>query len=368
MPSLRQAQDRRSGYGGHIAQQHDSLTEYYLADALGSVRQLTNSGGEVVLARSYDPYGNLVDNTAYAGVTTAYSYAGEFTDPSGMVYLRARYYSPVMGRFVSKDVWEGDEEIPISYNKWIYAYENPIKVIDPSGKYGEEVHYKLTRKLVNIWSDYYGIVLVGLAENIAKWDNRVDYSPVLQPGGSCISCHFMPFSNTISHVESAIASKEPYLFGATLHQLQDYFSHWNEGYTPETLGHLNDSIKAKQRNAELKKEFFATHPKEEVKQDIRNRNPGIDLSRLNGWELIDIYLRKELDDTDWENRVTERQRYGFNPDFYEATSKRDTTMINVVHYYISDFIQILSNEECINLYDPPDHIRETIAQLYLIGY
>ncbi len=46
-------------------QQHDSVAEYFLADALGSVRQLADSSGEVVLARSYDPYGNLVENTAY---------------------------------------------------------------------------------------------------------------------------------------------------------------------------------------------------------------------------------------------------------------------------------------------------------------
>ncbi len=67
------------GNTNRLTHQHDSLTEYYLADALGSVRQLTNSGGEVVLARAYDPYGNLVENNAYAGDTTAYGYAGEYT-------------------------------------------------------------------------------------------------------------------------------------------------------------------------------------------------------------------------------------------------------------------------------------------------
>jgi RHS repeat-associated protein len=105
-----------------INQQHNSLTEYYLADALGSVRQLTDSTGEVVLARAYDPYGSLVENNAYAGVTTAYGYTGEYTDAaSGMVYLRARYYSPAKGRFVSRDVWEGKNKSPISFNGWVYG-------------------------------------------------------------------------------------------------------------------------------------------------------------------------------------------------------------------------------------------------------
>ncbi len=118
---------------GRISQQHDSATEYYLADALGSVRQLTDSNGEVVLVRAYDPYGNLVENNAHDGVTTAYGYTGEFTDASGMVYLRARYYSPTQGRFVSRDVWEGIYNQPSTLNRWIYVNNSPVNIVDPSG-------------------------------------------------------------------------------------------------------------------------------------------------------------------------------------------------------------------------------------------
>ncbi len=121
-------------YGvNRINQQHASLTEYYLADALGSVRQLADSSGDVVLARSYDPYGNLVESNAYTGITTPYGYTGEYTDASGMVYLRARYYSPAQGRFVSRDVWEGEINNPITINQWAYANDNPSNLTDPTG-------------------------------------------------------------------------------------------------------------------------------------------------------------------------------------------------------------------------------------------
>ncbi len=115
-----------------------------LADALVSVRQLANSTGDVVLARAYDPYGNLVENNAYDGVTTAYGYTGEYTDVNGMVYLRARYYSPAQGRFVSKDVWEGDYNNPLSLNRWGYVEGNPINYIDPSGL--SSIHYTYDRE------------------------------------------------------------------------------------------------------------------------------------------------------------------------------------------------------------------------------
>ena len=50
-----------------------------------------------------------------------------------MIYLRARYYVPGMGRLITRDTWPGDINLPISLNPWIYAAGNPINLIDPSG-------------------------------------------------------------------------------------------------------------------------------------------------------------------------------------------------------------------------------------------
>ena len=49
------------------------------------------------------------------------------------MYLRARFYSPDIARFVSKDEWEGDINQPMSFNKWLYVNGNPINYSDPSG-------------------------------------------------------------------------------------------------------------------------------------------------------------------------------------------------------------------------------------------
>jgi hypothetical protein len=38
-----------------------------------------------------------------------------------------------MGRFTTRDVWEGDANAPMSYNAWLYVYGNPINAVDPSG-------------------------------------------------------------------------------------------------------------------------------------------------------------------------------------------------------------------------------------------
>lgn len=107
------------------------LRDYFLTDALGSVRQLTDAQGQVTLANAYEPYGVLAQSAGSA--QTSYGFTGEFTDPSGLVYLRARYYAPQEGRFTSKDTWGGNTHSPLSFNRWAYVYGNPINYTDPSG-------------------------------------------------------------------------------------------------------------------------------------------------------------------------------------------------------------------------------------------
>ena len=119
-------------YGNGRIAQMGQQAEYFLPDALGSVRQMVNAGGAVTLSRRYDPYGQVI--TSQGSSETVFGYTGEQTDPSGMVYLRARYYSPLQGRFVSEDTWEGDAVDPLSYNRWAYVQENPISRRDPSGR------------------------------------------------------------------------------------------------------------------------------------------------------------------------------------------------------------------------------------------
>jgi RHS repeat-associated protein len=57
-------------------------------------------------------------------------YSGDYNE---LLYLRARYYAPGMGRFLTKDAWEGDYNSPLTLNRWNYVTGNPINYTDPSG-------------------------------------------------------------------------------------------------------------------------------------------------------------------------------------------------------------------------------------------
>ena len=119
-------------YGrGRIGEEQPGGWQYPLGDALGSVRQLTDSDGYVMLVKAYEPFGSVLSTTGDAG--TNYGFTGEWTDGTGLVHLRARYYAPESGRFMTKDVWEGDPNQPMSYNAWLYGYANPTLWVDRTG-------------------------------------------------------------------------------------------------------------------------------------------------------------------------------------------------------------------------------------------
>jgi hypothetical protein len=61
-------------------------TEYFLGDALGSVRQMTDSIGAVTPAQNYDPYGVAIQRSGSAA--SRYGFDGEQVDQYGVSSLR----------------------------------------------------------------------------------------------------------------------------------------------------------------------------------------------------------------------------------------------------------------------------------------
>lgn len=83
----------------------------------------------------YDAFGLRTPlATAMNGSSKHYGYTGEETDDeTGLIYLRARYYDPGLGRFISADPFWGRLEEPASQNRYVYVQNNPLLYTDPSG-------------------------------------------------------------------------------------------------------------------------------------------------------------------------------------------------------------------------------------------
>src|SRR5208337_702452 len=93
---------------------------FYGYDGGGTVRLLTDSTGTVTDTYDYDAWGNAV-NTA-GSTPNVYLYRGEQYDPDlGLYYLRARYFNPTTGRFLSRDPESGRIKVPASLHKYLFA-------------------------------------------------------------------------------------------------------------------------------------------------------------------------------------------------------------------------------------------------------
>ena len=136
---------RRYTIGHDVLSQWDSTssTLFFLYDGHGSTRGLVNSSGQIAMNTSvtpsspqifrYDAFGNRLDLNA---ALTTILYSGEWTDTTGLQYLRARYYDSNVGRFNRLDPYAGDMQDPASLHKYLYCVDDPINMIDPSGNFG----------------------------------------------------------------------------------------------------------------------------------------------------------------------------------------------------------------------------------------
>jgi RHS repeat-associated protein len=112
---------------------------YYLNDAHGDVIGLADGKGQMVNSYRYDAFGNIVESREK--VHNRFKYAGEqFDAVTGQYYLRARFYNPVVGRFMQEDTYRGD-----GLNLYAYVKNNPVNFYDPSG-YVCEQKYNLYKQ------------------------------------------------------------------------------------------------------------------------------------------------------------------------------------------------------------------------------
>ena len=189
-------------------------------DAHGDTKQLTDSLGAITWDYTYDAFGNEVDleNTIPDSTVTEpynpFRYCGEYFDEeTGFIYLRARYYSPEIGRFVSEDTYwnpsnmiygdrtykDGKVRIPDinailqSGMLYIYCNNSPIIYIDPSGakyRYPGQIHNAVLKDIVEnnpdllkekwLWKEEGGLGRVDLVDpsDGSIWELKPESWPV----------------------------------------------------------------------------------------------------------------------------------------------------------------------------------------------
>jgi len=151
-------------------------TRWYVYDGLGSVVGEVDPSGNMTSSDTFDVYG--AKRAGGTGTTTSrqgfVGSLGHVTDSeTGLVYMRARYYDPSVGRFISEDP-KGNG------NNWfVYCNNNSINAVDPSGKDGEEIEefdeemQTLIEPILDLFDEGVGIkAQEAIAEKVGGWMNK----------------------------------------------------------------------------------------------------------------------------------------------------------------------------------------------------
>ncbi|MDH3597847.1 MAG: hypothetical protein OEM93_23675 [Rhodospirillales bacterium] len=121
------------------AKRVNSDTYWLHKNHLGSTHAVTDLNYTEVQRLAYRPYGERLSTAT--GFAESKSWIGERQDAeTGLFYLHARYYDPVLGRFISAD--PSDPWHPgVGLNRYAYSFNDPINKIDSSGEFAVPVAY-----------------------------------------------------------------------------------------------------------------------------------------------------------------------------------------------------------------------------------
>ncbi len=118
--------------GTRIAKVTTSGYHILHSDHLGSSTVISDSSGAIAESTEYNPFGTT---RSHSGATlTNYKYTDQELDPeTGLYNYGARYYDPMIGRFISPDPIVQAPFNPQSLNRYSYCINSPLMYVDPSG-------------------------------------------------------------------------------------------------------------------------------------------------------------------------------------------------------------------------------------------
>ena len=111
---------------------------YLLTDHLGSVVAVTNASGTLTSQQRYLPFGGERTDVPSPNPQspTDFSYTGQRDLASGMGGLmdyKARFYSPMLGRFIQPDSFIPNAANSQAWNRYSYVGNRPVNFNDPTG-------------------------------------------------------------------------------------------------------------------------------------------------------------------------------------------------------------------------------------------
>lgn len=116
---------------------HAETVTYYINNVVGSPVAAMDQSGQVLWRESYNPYGESRENPSQNQNDIGFT-GHQKDDVTGLTYMQARYYDPVVGRFYGNDPVKTESHLVNGniqgFNRFAYANNNPYKYVDPDGR------------------------------------------------------------------------------------------------------------------------------------------------------------------------------------------------------------------------------------------
>lgn len=118
----------------NVGAEWSETVTYYHTDGLGSVIAASDESGNLLWRERYRPFGERLEASVSTDDHALYYTGKPHNDDTGLTYFGARYYDPVVGRFMGIDpagIAPGNLH---SFNRYAYANNNPYRYVDPDGR------------------------------------------------------------------------------------------------------------------------------------------------------------------------------------------------------------------------------------------
>ncbi len=158
-------------YGlGLIGEEKDGEYRSYHFDFRGSTVAITDHTGKVVERFQYGPYGELLKGEASVTPFLFNWKIGVMSDDNGLYYMRVRYYSPAMKRFVNQDLLLGNITEGQTLNRYAFVTEQPVSLVEPFGLFGRDDAISLVLDFVPVVGSCKGISEFVLGYDPITWE------------------------------------------------------------------------------------------------------------------------------------------------------------------------------------------------------
>lgn len=116
--------------------QQGGAVHYHHHNHLDSTNVVTDAMGNIRQVLEYEPFGKTIEvqSAATRAEEARRTFSSHYADnETGLYYMRARYYDPSLGRFLTADTIVQNPHRPSTFNRYSYAGNNPINHFDPDG-------------------------------------------------------------------------------------------------------------------------------------------------------------------------------------------------------------------------------------------